>query len=350
MCYHIGVKYEQKPRFFAFAILRKGYFQMNFTVFNKNGDVEGFCLIKELEKRVTAKGKPYLDMVLADSTGEIVAKLWDYNEDAHSKYSAGQAVKVRGIINEYNGVEQIKVDMIRPLAANDEVRMEDLVPSSEHSGDEMLREIFTVVEGFEDSELKNLVLAVINANMEKLLYWPAAFRLHHAMRGGLLYHTLSILRLAQGVCKVYPFVDKDLLYTGVILHDLAKTGEFDVTEAGVATGYTTDGTLVGHLVRGAMEIERIGKELGTPKETLMLVEHMVISHHGEPEFGAVVRPMFLEAELLSQLDMMDARVYAIAQAVDEIKTGDFTNRMWSLDNRKLYNHGRNSAEPKANLI
>ncbi|HOO26550.1 MAG TPA: HD domain-containing protein, partial [Clostridiales bacterium] len=258
--------------------------------------------------------------------------------------------KVRGSINEYNGAEQLRVDMIRPLAANDEVRMEDLVPSSEHSGDKMLEEIFKVVESFEDVELKNLVLAVLNEHKEKIVYWPAAFRLHHAMRGGLLYHTLSILRLAQGVCKVYPFVNKDLLFAGVILHDLAKTGEFDVTEAGIATGYTTDGTLVGHLVRGAMEIERIGKELGTPKETLMLVEHMIISHHGEPEFGAVVRPMFLEAELLSQLDMMDARVYAISQAVDEVAPGEFTNRMWSLDNRKLYNHGRNKEEPKANLI
>ena len=157
--------------------------------------------------------------------------------------------------------------------------------------------------------------------------------------------------LAQEVSKIYPFVDQDLLLAGVVLHDVAKTEEFEVEETGIASGYTTDGNLIGHLVRGAMAIERIGSKLGTPKELLMLLEHMLISHHGVPEFGAAKLPMFLEAEILAQLDMMDARVYAIAQAVDGVDSGEFTMRQWSLDNRKLYNHARvESTQPKANLI
>ena len=259
-------------------------------------------------------------------------------------------VKLPGSLNEYRGVEQLRVERIRPVTQNDNVRIEDFVPSSEHTGEDMLKEIVKVVADFSDEELKALVLALLEEYRESLLYWPAAFRLHHAMRGGLLHHTLSILRLAQGICKVYPFVDSDLLYAGVILHDLAKTGEFEVSEAGIATGYTADGNLVGHLVRGAMAIERMGKKLDTSPELLMLLEHMIISHHGEPEFGAVVRPMFLEAELLSQLDMMDARVYAISHAVDEVEAGEFTERIWSLDNRKLYRHGRKAQDPKVNLF
>ena len=156
--------------------------------------------------------------------------------------------------------------------------------------------------------------------------------------------------MAQGVAKIYPFIDSDLLFAGVILHDIAKTQEFDVAPTGIASGYTVDGNLVGHLVRGAMAVEKCGRELGLSEETLMLVEHMIISHHGEPEFGAAVRPMFLEAEILSELDTLDAKIYEIEQACRGVEPGEFTQRQWALDNRKLYNHNRNSKEFKAELI
>ena len=324
---------------------------MNLTPINKAGGVEGFCLIKSLEKKVTAKGLSYLDIVLTDAQGEMPAKFWDYKEELHAKYAAGQLIRVRGTLNVFNGVEQLRVERIRPVVDSDEVNINDFVPGSEYSGESMLAEIYTVVSAFKDEHLKQLITAILDEHKGKLLYWPAAFKLHHAMRGGLLYHTLSILRLAQELCNIYPFVDQDLLFAGVILHDMAKTEEFEVEETGIVSGYTTDGNLIGHLVRGAMAVERIGTKLGTPKELLMLLEHMIISHHGEPEFGAAVRPMFLEAEILAQLDMMDSRIYTIAHAVEGVESGEFTMRQWSLDNRKLYNHARGATmEPKANLI
>jgi 3'-5' exoribonuclease len=323
---------------------------MNLQPFNKTGGVEGYCLIKSLEKKTTAKGLPYLDMILADKDGEIPAKFWDYKEELQGRFEAGQLVKVRGTVSVYNDADQLRVERLRPATDEDNLRIDDFVPGTEYSGEAMFEAITQVVDSFRDTQLKSLVKAMLAEYKAKLLYWPAAFKLHHAMRGGLLYHTLSILRLAQGVCKVYPFVDADLLYAGVVLHDIAKTGEFEVAETGIASGYTTDGSLVGHLVRGAMAVEKAGTELGTPKELMMLLEHMIISHHGEPEFGAAVRPMFLEAEILSQLDLIDSRIYAIAQSVGEINTGDFTMRQWALDNRKLYNHGRVPYDPKTNLI
>jgi 3'-5' exoribonuclease len=262
----------------------------------------------------------------------------------------GQLVKARGTISIYNDVDQLRVERLRPVVESDDVQIGDFVPSAEYSGEAMLAEIMAVISAIKDKNLKNLTTAVIEEYKDKLLFWPAAFKLHHAVRGGLLYHTLSILRLAQGLCKVYPFVDSDLLFAGVVLHDIAKTEEFEVAETGIASGYTTDGSLIGHLVRGAMAVERIGTALGTPKELLMLLEHMLISHHGEPDFGAAVRPMFLEAEILAQLDLMDSRIYEIAQAVEEVAGGEFTTRQWALDNRKLYNHGRSPAEPKADLM
>ena len=157
-------------------------------------------------------------------------------------------------------------------------------------------------------------------------------------------HTLSILRLAKSVCAIYRYVNYDLLCTGAILHDIAKTEELEVASTGIAGEYTVRGNLLGHLVMGAVNIDRIGRENGISEETLTLVEHMLISHHGTPEFGAAKMPMFIEAELLSQLDLLDARLYEMNHAVSEVEVGAFTPRQWALENRNLYNHGRSNGE------
>lgn len=323
---------------------------LNFTEINKNGAVEGFCLVKSLEIKKTAKGVPFLDLVLTDSTGEIGAKLWDYKEELHGSIKINSLIKVRGTVSMFNDALQLRVERVRLATEADGVRMEDYVPSADYSGEDMYNYLFDTVSRFENEQLKRLTLTILEQNRASLLYWPAAFKLHHAIRGGLLYHTLSILKLAQAVCEIYPSLEKELLFTGVILHDVAKIQEFDVSDTGVVSAYTVEGTLIGHLVRGAMNIEKIGEELGIDKELLMLIEHMVLSHHGEPEFGAAVRPMFLEAEILSQLDLMDARIFEISQAVSETQPGEFTPRQWALDNRKLYNHGLKEIKPKADLL
>lgn len=323
---------------------------MNFTEINNNGAVEGFCLVKSMEVKKTAKGVPFLDLVLTDSSGEIGAKLWDYKEDVHSDVQLNALIKVRGTISMFNDAPQMRIDRVRAALEADGVRVEDFVPSAEYSGENMYNAIIKVVDGFENEDLKKLVSTMLERNKEMLLYYPAAFKLHHAIRGGLLYHTLSILRLAQRVAEVYPCVDKDLLFSGVILHDIAKLTEFNVSSTGVVSSYSVEGTLIGHLVKGAMEVAKTGAELGVDEELLVLIEHMLISHHGEPEFGAAVRPMFLEAELLSELDLMDARVYEISQAVEQVEEGEFTPRQWALDNRKLYNHGLKEIKPMAVLL
>ncbi len=323
---------------------------MNFTQINKTGTVEGFCLIKTVERKLTSRGVPFLDMTLTDSDGEVGAKLWDYKEELHGEFVPNDLVKVRGTMTPFNDTQQLRIERIRRVSDEDGVRIEDFVPSAEFSGEAMFDELIAVADAFSDEELKLLVKTLLNEYRDRLIYWPAAFRLHHAIRGGLLYHTLSILRMAQSVAKIYPFIDSDLLFAGVILHDIAKTQEFDVAPTGIASGYTVDGNLVGHLVRGAMAVEKCGRELGLSEETLMLVEHMIISHHGEPEFGAAVRPMFLEAEILSELDTLDAKIYEIEQACRGVEPGEFTQRQWALDNRKLYNHNRNSKDFKAELI
>ena len=323
---------------------------MNFQPFNKTGTVEGFCLVKTLEKKMTAKGVPFLDFTLADSSGEIGAKLWDYKEELQGIFELNTLVKVRGTLVPFNDVQQLRIDKIRPVTPEDNVRIEDFVPSADVDGELMYEELLRTADSFSDKDLQALVQKLLETYREQLLYWPAAFRLHHAVRGGLLYHTLSILRLAERAAELYPFVDRDLLLTGVILHDICKTEEFHASSLGIASGYTAEGTLIGHLVRGAIVVERVGTELGLPKETLVLVQHMLISHHGDPEYGAAARPMFLEAELLAQLDLLDARVYEVMQAQSGVAVGEFSIRQWALENRKIYNHGRKEMAFRANIL
>lgn len=322
---------------------------MNFTPLNQNGLFEGFALITRSEKKVTAKGKDYLDLVLSDASGEISAKYWDYNESAQGQFPAETLVKVRGTISQYNGADQFRVERIRLAVESDGVNIADFVRSAAYDGEFMYNQLISRVEEFADADLKRLVLHMLESNKENLLIWPAAFKLHHAVRSGLLLHTLSIVRLCEGVCRVYPFVDADLLIAGAILHDIAKLTEFVVGNAGIASGYTVEGNLIGHLVKGAMMIDEAAKALDIPPEKSMLLQHMVLSHHGEPDFGAAVRPAFLEAELLSELDLMDARVYQIAEAMAPLQAGAFSNRLWALENRKMYNHARGDMSKKVNL-
>ena len=322
---------------------------MNFTPINQNGLYEGFALITKSEKKVTAKGKDYLDLTLSDKDGEISAKYWDYNESVQGQFPAETLVKVRGTISQYNGADQFRVERIRKATDADDVNMADFVRSASYSGEYMYAQLSECVNGFSDADFKKLVSYMLEQNKEKLLYWPAAYRLHHALRGGLLMHTLSIVRLCEGVCKVYPFVNRDLLLSGAILHDIAKLSEFVVGDTGIASGYSVEGNLIGHLVMGARMVDEAAKALAIPAEKSVLLQHMVLSHHGEPDFGAAVRPLFLEAELLSELDLMDARVYQIHDATAPLQKGAFTNRMWALEDRKMYNHGLSDNDKQVQL-
>ena len=323
---------------------------MNFTPIDNQGRVEGYCLVKIVELKTSSKGDSYLDFTLGDSTGEINGKLWRYTASEHGEYKANDIVKIRGTISQYNGQDQLRIERIRHTIEADNVHFEDFVRSSGYDSEQMYDELMNIANSFADNNLKLLVTTMLADNRENLLFWPAAFKLHHALRGGLLMHTLSIVRLCEGVCGVYPFIDRELLLAGAILHDISKLDEFDVNDAGVADGYTIEGNLLGHISMGATKIDKYAEKLGVDRRVSVLLQHMILSHHGEPEFGAAVRPMFIEAEVLSELDLMDARIYEMREAVQATNPNDFSARVWALDNRKLFNHTRSDLEQNPKLF
>lgn len=323
---------------------------MNFKVIDeKNGTVQGYALVRSCEKKTSKNGSFYLDMILSDSDGEINAKVWDYKGDDAAMPIVNTVILIRGLISTYNNAPQLRIDRYRQSEERDNINMADFVPSAAYSDVDMLRKVHAYIDSMKDDDIRRLCNTVIADFGEKMSIWPAAYKLHHAIRGGLLMHTLSIMKMADAVASLYNSVDRDLLLCGALLHDVEKLTEYNVSEAGLVESYTVRGTLVGHLVGGAMLIESYGKKLGLNPDTVMLIQHMIASHHGEPEYGAAVRPLFLEAEILSQLDLLDANIYEINAALGSVGVGEFTSRMWSLQDRKFYHHGRKTITTDVNL-
>ena len=305
-----------------------------------NNSVEGFCIVKSAAVRQNVKGTDYLDMVLADADGEIAAKLWDYDPEQHGGYYPESIIKVRGTVTVWKDVEQLKIERIRAALPSDEVDLSALLPCAPFDSQWMYDQLMECVADFRDLELQRLVQYLLRQHKARLLRYPAALKLHHAQRGGLLYHTLSILKLAKSVCENYPALNPDLLYTGVMLHDIAKIYELETGELGLASGYTAEGQLLGHINMGMSMVEQAAMELDIPRETSMLVSHMLLSHHGVPEFGSPRPPMFPEAEVLNALDMLDSRMFEMFSALEGVEVGGFSERIWALDNRQLYKHGK----------
>jgi 3'-5' exoribonuclease len=300
--------------------------------------IEGFCIVKSALVKVNSKGSAYLDMIIADNEGEIDAKLWDYDALRHGVYDPDQVIKVRGSINIWKDAEQFKIDKIRPARDEDGVDMASLIPSAPFDGEWMYRELYDTAETFENDDLRRLTQYLMKNNKELLLRAPAAVKLHHSMRGGLLYHTYSMLRVAKAVCPLYPALNHELLYTGVILHDIAKLSELTIGKLGLAPGYTVAGQLLGHITLGVAAVSSTCELLDIPEETGILVQHMILAHHGVPEFGSPRPPMFPEAAVLATLDLLDARIYEMYDALKTVPQGTFSERIWALDNRQLYQH------------
>lgn len=300
--------------------------------FHANEHFEGYLLVRSAERRTDSKGHDYVDMTLGDSSGDINAKNWTQNQLLPD---IGSVVSVAGTVQEYNGRLQFRIERIRAAAEHDEVDMGNLTACAPEKPSEMLREINETVESFCSESLKKLLQEILKQYRERLLYFPAAQRMHHAVMGGLLYHTVSMLRMAEGMLKVYPFMNRDLLLSGVILHDLGKMDEMKSDRMASVSDYTKDGQLVGHLVREVTVLNRAAEAVGISGETLVLLEHMLLSSHGEPEYGSPKQPMFAEAEALHWLDIADARLDAIRAVQQRTPAGAFSEKIPGLD-RRIY--------------
>jgi 3'-5' exoribonuclease len=196
--------------------------------------------------------------------------------------------------------------------------------------------IFEKAESIEDVQLRELCTNILLKEKERLMYYPAATKNHHAQMAGLLYHVKRMLMAGEGLCQVYTILDRSLVVAGVILHDMQKLNEIMSNELGIANEYSFEGNMLGHLVLGVRELEKEMEKIGFSREKAVMVEHMILAHHYEPEFGSPKRPMFPEAEILHYLDVMDARIFDMEDALRNTEPGSFSDKVWTLENRKIY--------------
>ena len=282
-------------------------------------DVEGFYVLKDAFLKTTAAGKPFLSGVLADRSGTIDLKVWDYSGPigANPADTAGR---------------------IRMADGNDQYDVSALVPVAPIDPDERLQEIRRLIDSMEDADYQSVARTMLERHLEAFRSIPAAKSVHHSFLSGLLMHTSNMLRLADYLSGLYAgIIDRSLLLTGTLLHDFAKEREFTFSGLGMVTDYSLSGQLIGHLVMGAQEVQQCAESLGLPQEKSLLLQHMILSHHGEPDFGAAVRPMCAEAELLSLIDLVDSRMEIYAEALQELPEGTFSGRIFALD-KKIYRH------------
>lgn len=300
--------------------------------------VQDFFMVKSAAIRVGANKKEYFDLVVGDRTGEISAKKWDVADevDMLSEIKPGDIIKLRADIVQWNGANQLRITKLRKSIPNDNLILSDYIPAAPEDPEEMYDYIFKKAESLEDEQLRELCLKILTREKERLLYYPAATKNHHAQLGGLLYHMKRMLMNGEGMCNVYTVLDRSLVLAGVILHDMQKLNEIVSDEMGMANEYSFEGIMLGHLVLGVRELEKDMEELGFDREKAVMVEHMILAHHYEPEFGSPKRPMFPEAEILHYLDVIDARIFDMEDAVRNVEPGQFSDRIWTLENRRIY--------------
>lgn len=302
-------------------------------------EITDFFMVKSIAVKIGANKKQYLDLMLGDKTGEISGKKWDVSDEelpALSQIGEGDIVKIKAHVTEWNGLKQFRVTRIRKKADNDPVELGDFIKAAPEKPEDMYAYILETAENFSDEDLKRLCVRVLTDNREKLMYYPAAQKNHHAELAGLLYHIKRMLMSGEKLCQVYDNLNKDLVLAGVILHDMEKINEIESNELGISSGYSFEGQMLGHLIQGVRTLDRLTAELGFPREKAVMLEHMILSHHYEPEFGSPKRPLFPEAEMLHYLDIIDARMFDMQEALEKTEPGEFSDRVWTLDNRKLY--------------
>ncbi|WMJ80453.1 OB-fold nucleic acid binding domain-containing protein [Clostridium sp. MB40-C1] len=308
----------------------------NISEFEVNDKIEGIFIIKGSECRTASNSKKYLDFTIGDKSGEINAKFWNYKEGDEEIYTPNTLIKVRGSVTVWQSNIQFKIDRIRVTNKHDKVDISDFVPSAPNSSEEMYEEILSYISKIENDDIRKIVETIIDEKSEKLMHYPAAKKNHHAVRSGLLYHTTTMLKAGEKLSEIYKFINTDLLYGGIILHDIAKIDEMDASELGIVSDYTVEGQLLGHIIQGVKNIEVVAKKVNADKEISMLLQHMILSHHYEAEYGSPKKPMIPEAQMLHYLDILDASLYDMKKALSETKEGQFSNSIYSLDKRRIY--------------
>ncbi|WP_303753742.1 3'-5' exoribonuclease YhaM family protein [Enterococcus sp. S86.2] len=298
-------------------------------------EFQAFLLIKNADVRLAKNGKKFIAFTFQDTSGTIDGKFWDASEEEINKFEAGKVVALQGKRELYNGNPQVKIIHLRLARADEPSEPTQYMERAPLKKEEMEEEINQTLFEIINPHWNRIVRFLLNKYQKEFFDYPAAKRNHHAFAGGLAYHTVSMLRLAKAIVKEYPELNPSLLYAGVILHDLGKVIELS---GPMSTEYTLVGNLVGHLVLVDEEITKacITLKFDENEEDIVVLRHMVLAHHGLLEYGSPVRPRIMEAEILHQIDNLDASMQMMLTSLRQTQPGNYSDRIFGMDNRSFY--------------
>lgn len=299
--------------------------------------IEGFYILRTAQRRVSSNGKPYLSGSLSDCSGTIEIKCWDYAGPIDT-VDEGKVLKIRGTVSEFRGALQLTLERLRIVEEDDVFDRTRLVPVAPIDLEAAYAELEEITESIEDADYRAVCCAMLARRGDALRSLPAGKSVHHDFIGGLLMHTCDMLRTADFLAALYAdTIDRSLLLAGTLLHDLAKAEEFTLSPLGLVSEYSVEGQLLGHLVMGARDVAQVAQECAIPQEKSVLLQHLILSHHGQPAFGAAVLPQCAESELLYLIDTIDSRMEIYRAAMDETPVGAFSKKIFALD-RRIYHH------------
>ncbi len=305
---------------------------MRISEFQKNERIDTNLLVSQVLNGMASSGAPYLTITFKDNTGTIDGKLWDVKPSQLEIFKSGQIVRVVAEVIDYRNKLQLKVLNGEAVDQNS-VDIGEFIPRGDVPLEQLRKTIEDAIDGIDDFDIKAIVSAIYRKYNREIFSSPAAARNHHEYYGGLATHVAGMLKMADAVCQLYPILNHDLLIAGVLLHDVGKIREL----GGLAlTEYTLEGKLLGHISISQTMVQETADELGIDSEAVTLLRHMVLSHHGEYEYGSPVLPLTIEAEALHYIDDFDARMTMIKKELDRTRPGEFSSKVLSLGNRSFY--------------
>ncbi|WP_352392339.1 3'-5' exoribonuclease YhaM, partial [Streptomyces sp. NPDC097941] len=242
-------------------------------------------------------------------------------------------VKINGDIQNYRGRMQLRIRQIKLVSQEESVRLSDFIETAPLESEEMQAKINQYIFDMKNPNIQRITRHLVKKHQKAFFEYPAATKNHHEFVSGLAYHVVSMLDLAKAIAGLYPSLDTDLLYGGIILHDLGKVQELS---GPISTTYTVEGNLLGHITIMVNEIGKAADELGIKGEEVMILQHLVLSHHGKAEWGSPKAPLIKEAEILHYIDNLDAKMNMLDRALERVKPGEFSERIFPLENRSFY--------------
>ena len=298
-----------------------------------DGDhISGQFLVNSSAKCVNNQGSAYMNLELKDASGTINGKKWEASPEDESIYVQGNVVYIEGEVLKYKESLQVKI-LSGTLVDPNDIDVVKFIKQPPVPKEELIKRFNAHVESIKNEDCRKILDYEIKRLSPKLFDYPAAVSVHHDYGSGLLMHTVSMADLGVFLADYYPNVDKDILLTGILLHDMGKTIEF---EGPIVYKYSLTGRLLGHISIMVSEIRRAAEGLKLTSEVPLLLEHMVLSHHGSNEFGSPVLPMTKEALLLSLIDNLDSKMVIVEKALDGVNPGEFSQKVYPLDGRCIY--------------